>query len=678
MPAEESQVIASHADQQHDLTHADASRQSQPDSIAANRERCGLPCLHQETGRSSVQESDHTSAAASDSFEPARDNTHTVSATEWPVVCSGAEAGGAGQAQLTPPTGHGVLAVTGPGVVLQSESPSAALMAARVMARLTAVPADQAAVSGRLGRSKSAAAGQGGAKATLKAVARHSKTGSKVGKQLGSRKVDLHGSRAARDTSKLQHIMAMTSVKHVEVPKELGDMPSDTPVRRKASAAASSSNTHVLPSQMHAASPRSDAIPTSMRHGGTLQAAAVSPRAAAASPKAAVTPPSPPFMIPRPAAVSPKAAAMPSGPPFMIPRPAAASPKAAVPKPAAASPRASLAARAMSTRPRSVSPKAAAKSRPAFVSATRTGCIVLPSHPMPRRPHSGRTLASTPSSTEAVRMQLADHLPSNEHRAAAAQVDCQALVPQIETHPVLPMHISHDAFPPGKDGVAEPQQDQQSHSSAYNCPQTYADCSQNASEISQPAADHLHAAVDHRHMATDHRLMATDHRHMAVNHCHGVTDPRHMAVHHCHVGTDHRHMAVDHCHGATDHCRSDASGQLGEADQQELGHPLLLASSGPVQASAPDDIARDSQSDCESSSRSADSDLDCGQSPSSQLESASGDRRRQVSSARDDFAQQPNSVGSIAQLFMMRQRAKAVFQVSAQHPDSCLFTNFAP
>ena len=657
MPAEESQVIASHADQQHDLRHAGASRQSQQDSIGKNnRDICGLPWLHQETGRSTAQESDHTSAAASDIFEPARDNARTVSATEWPVVWPGVEAGGAGQAQSTSPTGRGVLAVTGPDVVLQSESPSAALNAVPVMAHLRAVPADQAAVSGRPGRSKSAAAGLSGANATVKAVARHSKTGRKVGKQLGSKKVDLHGSRAARDTSRLQHVMALASVKHVEVPKELAVQPSDTTVKREASAAASSSNMYILPSQTHVASPRSDAVPTSMRHGGTLQAAAVSPRAAAVSPKAAATPPSPPFMFPRPAAVSPRAAA-----------------KAAVPRPAAASPRSSLTARATATRPHSASPKAAAKSRPAFVSATRSGCIVLPSRSTPHRPHSGRTLASKPSATEAVRTRLADH------RAAAAQVDHQALVPQTDTYPVPLIHISHDAFSAGKDGMAEPQQHQQSHSSAYHCP-TYADCSQKNSELSQAAADHLHVAVEHRHMATEHRHMATDHRHMAtehrhmaVDHCHVGTD---IAADHCQVATDHRHIAVHHCHVGTDHRRSDVSGQLGGSDQQELGYPLWLASSRPVQASAPDDIARDSQSDCESSSRSADSDLDCGQSPSSQLESASGDRRRQVSSARDDYAQQPNSVGSIAQLFMMRQRARVVFQVSVQHSDSCLFNNF--
>ena len=626
MPAEESQVIASHADQQHDVTHAHASRQSQPD----NRELCGLPCLHQGPGSSSVQESDRTSAAASDIFQPARDDARTLSATEWAVVASGFEAGGAGQAQVTSPTGHDVLAVTGPDVVLQSESPSAALTAAPVMAQSTAVPVDQATVPGCPGRSKCAAAGQDGAKATLKAVARRSKTSSKVGNQLGSRKVGLHGS---RDTSRLQHVMATASVKHGEVPKELGVMHSDSPGRREARAAASSSNTDVLPLQMHVASPRSDAVPTSMRHGRSLHAAAVSPRAASVSPKAAVMPSSPAFTFPRPAAVSPTAAA-------------AASPKAAVPKPAAASPRSSLTARATSTRPHSASPKAAATSRPAFVSAIRSGSIVLPSHPMPCRPHSGGMLASTPSATEAVRMRLADHLPSNQHRAVAAQVDCQALIPQVETHVPL-MHISHDAFSAGQNGMAEPQQDRQSHSSAYHCPQTYADCSLKASGISQADADHLQANVDHRHMATDPRHMAVDHRHGATDHCH-------MAVHPCHMGTDHR--------------RSDESGQLGEANQQDLGHPLLLAASRPGQASAPDDIARDSQSDCESSSCSADPDFDCGQSLSSQRESASGDRRRQVSSARNDFAQQPDSVGSIAQLFMMRQRAKAVFQVSVQHP----------
>jgi len=234
-------------------------------------------------------------------------------------------------------------------------------------------------------------------------------------------------------------------------------------------------------------------------------------------------------------------------------------------------------------------------------------------------------------------------MPSNEHQVLAVQVDNQALVSQLDTHPVSLMHISHDASSAGKIEMAEPQQDQQSYSSAHHCPQTYADCSHKGSEISQAAADHLHGADDHRHMATDHR-------HMAVDHCHEATDHRHMAVHHYHVGADHH--------------KSDASGQLGGADQQQLGHPLLLDSSRPVQASASDDMAHDSQSDCESSSRSADSDLDYGQSLSSQLESASGDKRRQISSARDDFARQPDSVGSIAQLFMMRQRAKLVFQVS--------------
>ncbi|DBA85972.1 TPA: hypothetical protein ACH3X1_005510 [Trebouxia sp. C0004] len=636
MPAEESQVIASHADQQHDVRHAAASRQSQQDSIAANRKLCGVPWLHQGAGTSSVQESDHTSAGASDSFEPARDTAHIVSVTEWPGVSSGVEAAGAGQAQATPPTGHGVLAVTGPGVVLQSESPSAALTAVPVVTQLIEKPADQAAVSGRPGKSKSAAAGQGNAKATVKAVAKHSNTGSKVGKQLGSRKVDVHGSRAAGDTSRLQHVAATASVRRVEVPKELGVMHSDTPVRKEASSAASSSKKHALPSQ-HVASQRSDAVPTSMHDGKTSQAAAVSPRAAAVSPKATAKPPSPAFLFPKPAAESSRAAA--------------ASPKAAVTRAAAASPRSSLMAQAMSIRPHSASPKAAAKSRPAFVSATRSGCLVLPSRPTP---HSGRTLASTTSVTEAVKPRSADHLPSNEHQAAAAQVDCQALVPQMGTHPVPLMHISHDAFPAGKNGMAEPQQDQQSHSSAHHCP-TYADCSQKASDSSQAAADHLHAAVDHHHMATDHRVMAADHRHMAVDDCHGATDHRHMAAHHCHVGTDHR--------------SSDASSQLGTSDQQELGYPLLLASSRPVQASAPDDTACDSQSDCESSSRSADSDLDCGQSLSSQLESALGDRRRQVSSARDAFAQQPDSVGSIAQLFMMRQRARVVFQALAINVD---------
>jgi len=590
-------VIASHADQQQDSRHADASRQSQQDSIAANRGLCGLPWLHQETGRSHVQESDHALASASDIFEPARDKAHTVSATEWPVVGSGAEAGGAGQAQLTPPTGHDILAVAEPSVVLQSESPSAALTAVPVMAHLIEVPADQAAVSGCLGRSKSAAAGQNGTKFALKAVARHSKTSSKVGKQLGSRKVDLPSSQAARDTSRLQHVMALAPANHVEVPKELGVTHSDTPVRREARAAASSSDTHVMPSQMHDTSPRPDAVPTSMHDGRNLQAAAVSPRAAAASPRA--------------------------------------SPKAAVPRAAGATPRASLTARA--------SPKAAAKSKPAFVSATRSGCIVLPSRHALHRPHCGRTLASTPSATEAVKTSLADHMPSNEHQVLAVQVDNQALVSQLDTHPVSLMHISHDASSAGKIEMAEPQQDQQSYSSAHHCPQTYADCSHKGSEISQAAADHLHGADDHRHMATDHR-------HMAVDHCHEATDHRHMAVHHYHVGADHH--------------KSDASGQLGGADQQQLGHPLLLDSSRPVQASASDDMAHDSQSDCESSSRSADSDLDYGQSLSSQLESASGDKRRQISSARDDFARQPDSVGSIAQLFMMRQRAKLVFQVS--------------
>ena len=643
-PAEEPQVITSHADPQHDLMGADASRQSQLDSIAAYSQLCEL---HQETGRS-VQESDHPTAAASDIFEPASDTTYTVLATEGPVLCCDAEAGVAGKAQATPPTGCGVLAVTGPGVMLQPESPSAALTAVPVMAHLTAMPADQAAVPRRSGRSRFAAAGQDGAKAAVKAVERRSKTGSKVGKQLGSRKVDSPGSQAATDTSRLQHIMAAASVKHVEVPKERGVMHSDTFVRRETSPAASSSSTHVLPSQMHAASPRSDAVPTSMRHGGTLQAAAVSPkaaavspRAAAVSPKAAVTPPSTSFRIPRPAAVSP--------------RPAAASSKAADPRPAAASPRSSLTARATSTRPPSVSPKAAAKSRPAFVSATRSGCIVLPSHPVPHQQHSGRTLASRLPSREAVKTQLVDHWPSKEHPAAAVQMDCQALVPQVETHPVPLIYISRDAFSAGRDGMAEPPQDQQSHSSAHHCP-IYADCPQKASNISQAAANHLYAADSHRHMATDQCVMATGHRHMAVDHCRRATDRRHMAVHHCHKGADHR--------------RSDASDQADGSDQQELGHPLLLASSRPVQASAPDDMAHDSQSDCESSSRSADSELDCGQSVTIQLESALWARKRQVSSARDDFAQQPDSVGSIAQLFMMRQRAKAVLQVSVQHPAS--------
>ncbi len=663
MPTEESQAIASHADQPHDLRHADASRQNQQDSIAANRKLCGLPWVHQETGRSNVQESDHVSAAASDIFESVRDNAHIVSATEWPVVCSGVEPGGAGQAQVTPPTDCGVLAVTGPGLVLQSESPSAALTAVPVMAQLTAVPADQAAasvVSDHPGGSKSAAAGQSGAKAVLKAIARRSKTSSKNGKQLDSTKVDLHGSRAARDTSRLQHIKAMASVKHVELPRELGDTPSDRSVRRGPSAAARSSDTHVMPSQMHAASPASDAVPTSMHDGRTLQAAAVSPRAAAMSPRAAA-------MSPRAAALSPRAAFMISRPAAVSPRAAAASSKAAVPRAAAASPRASFIARAMSSRPHSASPKAAAKSRPAFVSATRTGCIVLPSRPVPHWPHSGRTLASTSSATEAVRRQLADHLPSNEHRAPAAQVDHQALVPQVTTHPVPLTHISHDAFSAGRVGMAEQQQDQQSHSSAYHCPQTHADCSQKASEISQAAAEHLHAADYHRHVATDHRVAATGHRHMAVDPGHMGAD---MAVDHSHKATDHRHMAVHHSHVGTDHSRSDASGQLG----------LLLASNRPVQALAPDSVAPDSQSDCESSSRSADSDpdLDCEQSLSSQLESASGDRRRQVSLARDDLTQQPDSVNSIAQLFMMRQRAKAVFQVSVQHPDSCLLLDCTP
>ncbi|DBA72932.1 TPA: hypothetical protein ACH3X2_009886 [Trebouxia sp. C0005] len=642
-PAEEPQVITSHADPQHDLMGADASRQSQLDSIAAYSQLCEL---HQETGRS-VQESDHPTAAASDIFEPASDTTYTVLATEGPVLCCDAEAGVAGKAQATPPTGCGVLAVTGPGVMLQPESPSAALTAVPVMAHLTAMPADQAAVPRRSGRSRFAAAGQDGAKAAVKAVERRSKTGSKVGKQLGSRKVDSPGSQAATDTSRLQHIMAAASVKHVEVPKERGVMHSDTFVRRETSPAASSSSTHVLPSQMHAASPRSDAVPTSMRHGGTLQAAAVSPkaaavspRAAAVSPKAAVTPPSTSFRIPRPAAVSP--------------RPAAASSKAADPRPAAASPRSSLTARATSTRPPSVSPKAAAKSRPAFVSATRSGCIVLPSHPVPHQQHSGRTLASRLPSREAVKTQLVDHWPSKEHPAAAVQMDCQALVPQVETHPVPLIYISRDAFSAGRDGMAEPPQDQQSHSSAHHCP-IYADCPQKASNISQAAANHLYAADSHRHMATDQCVMATGHRHMAVDHCRRATDRRHMAVHHCHKGADHR--------------RSDASDQADGSDQQELGHPLLLASSRPVQASAPDDMAHDSQSDCESSSRSADSELDCGQSVTIQLESALWARKRQVSSARDDFAQQPDSVGSIAQLFMMRQRAKAVLQALAVNVD---------
>ena len=635
MLAEELQVIASHADQQHDSRHADALRQNQPDSTAANTELCGLPCLHQETGRSSVQESDHASAAASDIFEPARDHAHTVSATEWPVVCSGAEAGEAGLAQATSPKGRGVLAVTRPGVVLQSESPSVALTAAPVMARLTAV---QAAVPGHPGRSKSAVCG---AKATVKAVARHSKTGSKVGKQLGSRKGDLPSSQAA---SKLQHVLAMAPVKHVEVPKERGRMPSDTPVRREARAADSSSKMDVMPSQMHAASPRSGAVHASMHDGRTLQAAAVSPRTAAVSPRAAA-------VSPRTAAVSPKAAATPPRATFMIPRAAAASPKPAVPRAAAASPRASPTARAMSARPHSASPKAAATSRPAFVSATRSGSIVPPSQPAPHRPHSGHKHASTASATETVRTQLADHWPSSEHQAPAAQVDCHALVPQMKTYPVPLVHISHNAFSAGKNGMAEPSQDQQSHSSAYYCPP---DCSQKVSEFSQVAADHLHAAVDHRHMATGYR-------HMAVGHGRMGTD---MTVDHSHRATDHRHMAVHHCHVDTDHHRSDVSAQLAGSHQQELGHPLLLASNRPIQASAPDSTARDSQSDCESSSRSADSDLDCGQSPSSQLESASWDRKRQTSSARDGFTQQPDSVGSIAQLFMMRQRAKVVFQVS--------------
>ncbi len=656
MLAEELQVIASHAEQQHDSRHADALRQNQPDSTAANTELCGLPWLHQETGRSSVQESDHASAAASDIFEPARDHAHTVSATEWPVVCSGAEAGEAGLAQATSQKGRGVLAVTRPGVVLQSESPSVALTAAPVMAHLTAV---QAAVPGHPGRSKSAVCG---AKATVKAVARHSKTGSKVGKQLGSRKGDLPSSQAA---SKLQHVLAMAPVKHVEVPRERGRMPSDTPVRREARAADSSSKMDVMPSQMHAASPRSGAVHASMHDGRTLQAAAVSPRTAAVSPRAAAVSPRAAAVSPRTAAVSPKAAATPPRATFMIPRPAAVSPRAAAasPKPAvpraaaaspraaAASPRASPTARAMSARPHSASPKAAAKSRPAFVSATRSGCIVPPSQPAPHRPHSGHKHASTASATETVRTQLADHWPSSEHQAPAAQVDCHALVPQMKTYPVPLVHISHNAFSAGKNGMAEPSQDQQSHSSAYYCPP---DCSQKVSEFSQVAADHLHAAVDHRHMATGYR-------HMAVGHGRMGTD---MTVDHSHRATDHRHMAVHHCHVDTDHHRSDVSAQLAGSHQQELGHPLLLASNRPVQASAPDSTARDSQSDCESSSRSADSDLDCGQSPSSQLESASWDRKRQTSSARDGFTQQPDSVGSIAQLFMMRQRAKVVFQVS--------------
>ncbi|KAL0052575.1 hypothetical protein WJX82_004127 [Trebouxia sp. C0006] len=414
----------------------------------------------------------------------------------------------------------------------------------------------------------------------LQAVARHSKTGSKVGKQLGSRKGDLPSSQAA---SKLQHVLAMAPVKHVEVPKERGRMPSDTPVRREARAADSSSKMDVMPSQMHAASPRSGAVHASMHDGRTLQAAAVSPRTAAVSPRAAA-------VSPRTAAVSPKAAATPPRATFMIPRAAAASPKLAVPRAAAASPRASPTARAMSARPHSASPKAAAKSRPAFVSATRSGSIVPPSQPAPHRPHSGHKHASTASATETVRTQLADHWPSSEHQAPAAQMDCHALVPQMKTYPVPLVHISHNAFSAGKNGMAEPSQDQQSHSSAYYCPP---DCSQKVSEFSQVAADHLHAAVDHRHMATGYR-------HMAVGHGRMGTD---MTVDHSHRATDHRHMAVHHCHVDTDHHRSDVSAQLAG--------------------------------------------------------------KRQTSSARDGFTQQPDSVGSIAQLFMMRQRAKVVFQALA-------------
>lgn len=132
-----------------------------------------------------------------------------------------------------------------------------------------------------------------------------------------------------------------------------------------------------------------------------------------------------------------------------------------------------------------------------------------------------------------------------------------------------------------------------------------------------------------------------------------VSEPQHRQS-----SADHRQSSADHHQTAADHH------QLEVLTQPATSHPLPLPSPTAVQALDLEVSEYDPKSGSDSPSHSADLSVDSSQSASSQLES--GGETRQVASAWDLFAQQPDSVGSIARMFMMRQRAQMVIQVSIQ------------
>ena len=301
-------------------------------------------------------------------------------------------------------------------------------------------------------------------------------------------------------------------------------------------------------------------------------------------------------------------------PAAVAPRAGAVAPRSLSAKTAEPTPKAGARASSLSPRPQSASPRAArgaaATSRQAFVSAIRSGQILQPRRARQQRPHSQHTAARTSSAAGVASVLVPDSLPSVQQ--PHAQADCQPLVGHQGNEPGPHISDSHLSEPAGTDRVSKPQ----------HC---------------QSSADHCQSSADHRQSSADHRQSSADHRQSSADHCQSRADYQQKAANHR---------------------------QLEALTQQATSHPLLLPSAEAFQAL---DLAASecsSKSDSDSASHSADLSMNSSQSASSQLES--GGESRQVASAWDLFAQQPDSVSSIAQMFMMRHRAQMVIQVSIQ------------
>ena len=145
-------------------------------------------------------------------------------------------------------------------------------------------------------------------------------------------------------------------------------------------------------------------------------------------------------------------------------------------------------------------------------------------------------------------------------------------------------------------------------------------------------------------------------------------EPQHRqsSADHCQSGADHRQSGADHHQTAADHP------QLVALTQPATSRPLLLPSPTSLQPLDLEASEYDPMSNSDSASHSANLSVDSSQSAVSQLESRV--EMRQVASAWDLFAQQPDSVGSIAQMFMMRHRAQVVIQVSLQDHHTTFFS----